>query len=462
LKQPARRQFDKIDFDPTEQNSSETYNLWRGFAVVPRNGDWSLLRSHIRDVVCGGKKSLFDYVVGWLATGVQHPAMRPEVALVFRGGQGSGKGFVAREFGFLFGEHFFHASSPRHLTGTFNAHLETAVIVFADEAFGTNDSEATANLKRLISEPTLAIEHKHRDAVTARNYAHVIVSTNSDWAIPAGPDERRFCVLDVRNIYQGNHRYFKAIEAQQRQGGREAMLYDLLHYDLSHFNVRRAPVTDALLEQKVHSFSPSQRWWFEKLAAGRLLEGRIGWPRAVARRDLQKDFATAVRRDGVDKNDRGSATALGRLLTKVLGAAKSSARLEDGRTYEFPSLQECRKLFDCWLRQPYPWPVLQRQVGRGATRLAGKRSAYSRTNPTSPTSPTLKRKRRNGRDIPLVRKKSVGKVVEVGKREVADRRGSRGLSPADLMRNARLQGHRLSEMSTVLSRRRDRRAMGVK
>jgi hypothetical protein len=33
-------------------------------------------------------------------------------------------------------------------------------------------------------------------------------------------------------------------------GGYEAMLHDLLAYDLSHFNVRRVPITDALQEQK--------------------------------------------------------------------------------------------------------------------------------------------------------------------------------------------------------------------
>lgn len=67
LKHPERRQYDRIVFDPSGRGPTTAYNLWRGFSVDPKPGDWSLLHKHILDNICGGDKSLFKYVLGWLA-----------------------------------------------------------------------------------------------------------------------------------------------------------------------------------------------------------------------------------------------------------------------------------------------------------------------------------------------------------------------------------------------------------
>ena len=32
------------------------FNLWRGFAVKPKEGNWSLFKAHLRDKVCGGSE----------------------------------------------------------------------------------------------------------------------------------------------------------------------------------------------------------------------------------------------------------------------------------------------------------------------------------------------------------------------------------------------------------------------
>ena len=67
--------------DPTGTCSDTYYNLWRGFNVESRPGDWSLMRQHI-EFVC---QDAPEYAIRWLAFLVQHPEMRAEVALVMRG-----------------------------------------------------------------------------------------------------------------------------------------------------------------------------------------------------------------------------------------------------------------------------------------------------------------------------------------------------------------------------------------
>jgi hypothetical protein len=315
LTHPKRREYQRIVFAPG-QDVPQCYNLWNGFSVEPRSGDWSLLRDHIHKNICRGDDPLFKYVEAWLAFGVQRPGEPAETALVMRGGRGTGKGVLGREYGRLFGQHFVHVAHARHLVGNFNAHLQDAVIVFADEAFGTSDKQAEAVLKMLITEETIPIERKFRDVISCKNVAHVIVASNNDWVVPAGVDERRFCVLDVSDAHIQDTTYFKAMVDQMRDGGSAAMLHDLMRVDLAAVDLRHAPVTDALREQKLHSLSPEDEWWYEKLYNGRLLNDDAGWKVEVLCDGLVEDFGRALKLS--NSSGRSSATRLGMFLKKVL------------------------------------------------------------------------------------------------------------------------------------------------
>jgi hypothetical protein len=79
------------------------------------------------------------------------------------------------------------------------------------------------------------------------------MSSNADWVVPAGADARRYFVLNVSDAQMQKTDYFAAISKQMENGGREALLQFLLHRDLSGFEVRRVPQTDALAQQKAHS-----------------------------------------------------------------------------------------------------------------------------------------------------------------------------------------------------------------
>lgn len=349
-----RRQYKGIICAPNGDTPGY-YNLWKGFSVSPRPGDWSLMDAHIRENICAGKSELYRYVRKWLAFAVQHPDQLPEVALVLRGKQGTGKGVFTRGFGALFGQHFLHLARARHLVGNFNAHLRDAVMVFADEAFLADDKEAEGVLKAMITEPELTIERKFQDVVQSRNLIHLIVASNSERIIQAAPEERRFCVLDVGERRMQDYVYFAAILQQMEKGGREAMLHDLQHEDLSNFNLRQIPMTAALQDQKFHSMSPVEKWWLDKLQEGRLLADVEGWRTEVVREELLQDYTTATRQ-------HWSSQELRNQLVKLLPPAypqegpRPSVDGDRKRTWVFPSLVECRGHFDKLFKADREWP----------------------------------------------------------------------------------------------------------
>lgn len=193
-----RRQHTAVVLQPEGKVPAGAYNMWKGWDVVAMAGDANPMLDHIA-MLCGGTPELVDYVLNWMALCVQRPGTRPEVALVFRGGQGTGKGTAVRAMLAIFGRHALHITQPRHLTGNFNSHLRGALFVFVDEGFWAGDKAGEGVLKGLITEPTLTIEMKGRDVFDASNRLKLVFASNSAWVVPAGADERRYCVIDVSN-----------------------------------------------------------------------------------------------------------------------------------------------------------------------------------------------------------------------------------------------------------------------
>jgi len=355
LAHPHRRQFlGGVAFAPGSQLPPDMLNLWRGFGVEAKAGDWSAMRDHIRDVICAGSPELFGYVMGWLARCVQLPGEPGEVALVLRGGRGTGKGTFGHGVGRMFGQHYLYASSARQLLGNFNAHLRDAVFGFADEAFYAGDRSHESQLKALVTEPYLTIEAKYRDAVTIKNSMHLLMASNDSWVVPAGTDERRFCVLDVSAGRQQDRRYFDEIHRQMKAGGTAAMLFDLLAYDLTGFDVRDVPQTEALRDQKLHSLRGVASWIFDCLQREQI--GPVEWTKAGA--SIASEDAHARYRDHSAQQREYRPLpeqAWGRELRKVLGAVRvtrprGGSDTRRPRVLAFPPIEEARQTFEKYMR----------------------------------------------------------------------------------------------------------------
>jgi hypothetical protein len=223
-----RRQYPGgVIFDPSCKHvRPDALNLWKGFAVEPRQGSWDLLRSHIHATLCAGRSDAYIYVVNWLARLVQHPAEHGWTVLVFRGVEGSGKGLLPTFAIRMLGQHGLLISNPKHLTGAFNLHLQDCILLFADEAFHAGDKHHISVLKALVTEPSFTVEAKYANPITQPNYLHIIMASNDDWVVPASIESRRFAVMDVLADRVGDHDYFNAIIDQMETGGVEAMLHD--------------------------------------------------------------------------------------------------------------------------------------------------------------------------------------------------------------------------------------------
>lgn len=359
---PDARRYSRVVFRPGGA-SADSYNLWRGFDVDPAQGDWSLLKKHIFENVCSGNQEWFDYFMGWMARMFQKPDCPGEVAIVLRGGKGVGKSIVFNIIGHLLGQHFVKISNQNHLVGNFNSHLQDVIFLFADEAYWAGDKKGEGVLKTLITEKTLFIEPKGVNAFTCPNYLHIAMASNASWVVPASGDERRFFVLDVSEAKKQDTQYFGAIVDQMTNGGYEALLHDLLHWDISAFNVRHVPATDAIQEQKIRSMEPIDKWIYERLCAGRWLlhdydpdkfvPPQDDWIGAIRTRDIQNEYVRDLKDMGISR--RASETELGMRLKKIFPDMRKTNNSKGG-VYTFPPLDVCRALFEAINNTVYDWP----------------------------------------------------------------------------------------------------------
>lgn len=268
VKHAERREYKSVFFDPSKgKEDNGCLNLWEGITTQPVKGEWKVVIKHIYKVLCNCDQIKFEYTMKWMAWLMQNPGSRPEVAIIFKGKEGAGKGFIFTQLTKVFGEHGMNISSREHLTGKFNSHLARTVFLFADEAYYPGDKDVEGILKQLISEERMPTEAKFRDVGLSKNFLHIAMSTNQDWVIPAHEDSRRYFINEVDNQYAKNQTtdakrksYFDTLWGCMSNGGREAMVYDLLRMDLTNWHPRDSmPDTDEMHRQVYLSLRPEKR-----------------------------------------------------------------------------------------------------------------------------------------------------------------------------------------------------------
>lgn len=354
-----RRQFQEVVFFPNKTTSPDIYNLWRGFSFKPDPdaGKFDIFLDHLRVNICNEDEKNYQWLLGWMADLIQKPQRKLGTALVLRGKRGVGKGMVFKHLGALMHMHYLAVQKSEHVTGRFNGHLSDTILLFLDEAFWAGNKEAEGTLKSLITEDDVAIEMKGRDVYKIRSYIRIGMSTNNDWAVPAGlQDERRFAIFDVGTRCQQDRTYFSALEKQLKDGGYAALLHFLMNFEYDENLIAVIPKTGALLDQKLLSMSAEMRWWYNCLNDKRIAIVRgVGWEYEIERDRFYESYLNFCKttncRYPVGKG------WLTRTLHKLKIQFKEEKDLQttEGWFYKILPLEECRKSFEEVIGQSVEW-----------------------------------------------------------------------------------------------------------
>ena len=343
LEHPKRKQYiDGVVFEPSSYlGGIETpaivhgnkLNLWQGYGVEAIDGSCNAIHEHIKAVICDNDEIAYEYLLNWIARGLQTPAENGQVAVALRGNKGSGKSTLGKLLIKLYGAHGLQIADNRFLIGNFNAHMQDCCFLFADEAFFAGNPAHENVLKGIITEPTIMIERKGIDAVVMKNRLKILMSSNSDWVTPATADERRYFVLDVPNTRIGNTKYFKALhQAIENPLIAGAFLNEMLHRNLTAFNVSAVPETSGLKAQRLQSLENFPEFWAGVLKQGYIPDNHgyaLPWQSEVSFTDIQTGYSLWVHANKVNTYNIANSLKIGKYLTswypkKRLSASKLS------------------------------------------------------------------------------------------------------------------------------------------
>ncbi|MBX6743579.1 MAG: hypothetical protein IRY87_16210 [Acetobacteraceae bacterium] len=265
LRHFQRAEYDRVDYDPELAHirpGERVLNLWRGFALQGRPGEWGRMRRHLLEVVCRGDSAAFQYLLCWLAHLVQHPGEAPGSVIVLKSTtEGTGKSTVGNWFHRIVGRaHSLLLNSPEQILGQFNDHLEAKSLLVVNEPSFPGDHAGSRRFKSIITESELLIHPKFRRPYLVRNTLHILLTTNEAWAVPAGNKARRYLVLEVDDRFANDPVYFGPLYAEADNGGLEAMLYFLQRLDISGWRPQEIPITDALIDQQERSLPIEAEW----------------------------------------------------------------------------------------------------------------------------------------------------------------------------------------------------------
>jgi len=173
-------------------------------------------------------------------------------------------------------------------------------------------------------------------------------------------EERRFITLDVGEEKIQDHEYFSAMVEQFENSGAEALMYDLLKFDLDSVDLRAIPKTDALRDQKAESLPVELHWYLDLLMRGQLPGDVNGLGFAPAAR-LYDHFIDKSNKVG-ERRKKWEMTISKMLQQWVPGIEKSEGKYSDrygeekrGRIWHFPPLDVCRAAFDEESSESWPW-----------------------------------------------------------------------------------------------------------
>lgn len=369
LTHPETHCYSGVEFNPAGY-SKGYLNLWVGPTIQPQVGTWHLISTFLKEVICNNDDACYQYLIHYIAHALQRPEEKPGVMIAMISGQGTGKGTLARILRKIWSATFMHIHNINDVTGNFNASLERAYIVFMDEALFSGDRRASDALKSLVTEPVIQINEKHQPARQISSYHRFIAATNAEHFKNTERDDRRDLVLRLSESHKDDHEYWKALNAEIDSGGVEAMMHDLLALDLTDFNVRNKPNTNELLEQKLQSLGPIQRWWHDCLYRGVLDNEDVresfeamdyaheynGWPDFISTLDCIQGVIDVA---GGRLYKKPSAIDMARSIKELCPTARPDQRTISNarkRGFTLPDLAQARADFETYIGGKVKWP----------------------------------------------------------------------------------------------------------
>jgi hypothetical protein len=256
------------------------------------------------------------------------------------------------------------------------------LLMHSEEALYGGDVRHAGIIRSLITDEFHMFEAKGIDAVKARNFIRLALTSNKIRAAPVQPGDRRYTVIDM-GTRKAPKKLVDEVLQELDGDGPAALFHELLTMTYDGALARANVVNESLLALKGINLPPLETWWYDTLMSGMVLPDVLNWaqkpekddwPDTVSSVALHASMTLALRDRNVRSvpNDRLLAYQLDRFTgARLLRAQRnfSNPLLDDAPPLvrkmnsrqstitNMPDLAACRKAFEGYLGQDVKWPV---------------------------------------------------------------------------------------------------------
>lgn len=236
----------QIVFSPGGDVPEGGINLFLGMPLEPAEGDYLPLLELIEHLCSEsapdpqGVDAVVRWVLFWLAYPLQHPGAKMASALIFHGGQGTGKNLFFEAIASIYGTYGLVVGQDQ-LEDRFNDWMSQKLFLIGDEVVARAELYHTKNkLKSLITGETIQINTKMLPLRTEANHVNVVFLSNEQQPLALEQDDRRYLV--VYTPPRREEDLYTRVDECLRNGGAAALLRYLLSLDLGDFGRHTRPI----------------------------------------------------------------------------------------------------------------------------------------------------------------------------------------------------------------------------
>lgn len=205
---------------------------------------------HLKSIICNNDDKTFYYILRWIASIVQNPAKKTDVAIILYSlKNGSGKSTLFTILSKII--NYAVSTTMDKVVTKFNSlGCEKNLICLEEIEKGATNS-SVEKLKDMITRTSMSIERKGHDALTIRDCTNYIFCTNNINCLRIEENDRRYLVLDVSESRVGDFEYFDILNDNIQDNNAIKHFYNyLIRLDLSNFDLRKIPDTELKQEMK--------------------------------------------------------------------------------------------------------------------------------------------------------------------------------------------------------------------
>lgn len=263
---PDIRTYTQFEFKPKMETTEGCFNLFQGFPLEPKKGDWSAVRELLWDL-SGRNQDNFDYLLNWTAHLFQKPFEKPEVVVIFSSLlEGVGKDTYADHIlrPMLGNDYYFTTTDHENeIFGRFTSHLQNKLLVKMEEmnydVMNRNDDK----LKGWVTTHSKSYEEKGiNKSPQIQSFHRWMGSTNEACPVKLTKTFRRYFLVNPFQGNAGNTAHWERMYGEFKKPEVLQAFYEhLLSMNIENWNPRTKCETDALKEARQSQAPPHARYF---------------------------------------------------------------------------------------------------------------------------------------------------------------------------------------------------------